>query len=123
MYNKGARSKWPYPADHLAAAESSAPHDCLQQLDAYIGKVHEAMKPGSLLLVCTGPGDTTQQRCKEVWLAFDNCSPFQSVLHAIFDTECTAAVLLSQYCSASTHRHSQNSADYLEHAYQDDCWT
>ena len=71
MYNKGARSKWPNPADHLAAAESSAPlEDCLQQLDAYIGKVHEAMKPGSLLLVCTGPGDTTQQRCKEVRLAF-----------------------------------------------------
>ena len=40
--------------------------ECLQLLDAYVKQVFEALQPGSMLLLITGQGDTTQQRLKEV---------------------------------------------------------
>lgn len=72
MYNKVVRAKWGYPANQLEATPPDPPlEDCLQQLDVYVGQLHDALKPGSLLFVCAGPGDTTHQRRKEVSNALD----------------------------------------------------
>lgn len=66
MYGKVARSKWAYPKDQLAALPEMFVEESLQQLDAHVGQLCDALKPDSMLFVCAGPGDTTHQRRKEV---------------------------------------------------------
>ena len=67
MHHDISKRKQPLPETQLVATEPGASlGDLLLQLDAHVGKVYDALTAGSLLLVCTGPGDTTQQRCMEV---------------------------------------------------------
>ncbi|KAA6428436.1 MAG: exonuclease family (ISS), partial [Trebouxia sp. A1-2] len=63
---KRSKQKWPYPpGQDLDQADTVSMGDCLERLDAQIHKIYDALRPGSLLLVVTGQGDTTHQRHKE----------------------------------------------------------
>jgi len=66
-HRRRSKQKWPYPpGQDLDQAETVSRTDCLERLDAQVHKVYDALRPGSLLLVVTGQGDTTHQRHKEV---------------------------------------------------------
>ncbi|DBA69583.1 TPA: hypothetical protein ACH3X2_012658 [Trebouxia sp. C0005] len=68
---KRSKQKWPYPpGQDLDQADTVSMGDCLERLDAQIHKIYDALRPGSLLLVVTGQGDTTHQRHKEVCVPF-----------------------------------------------------
>lgn len=69
LYGRVARAKWAYPEDQLGALPETPVEECLQQLDAHVGQLCDALKPDSMLFVCVGPGDTTHQRRKEVTAA------------------------------------------------------
>lgn len=66
-YDKRGKQKWSYPpGQNVEPVEGGTRSDCLQRLDAQVKQVYDSLQPGSLLLVATGQGDTTQQRHKEV---------------------------------------------------------
>ena len=50
----------------LEKACKSSVEGCLSQLDVYVKQVHDALQPGSVLLLLTGQGNSIQQRLKEV---------------------------------------------------------
>lgn len=56
---------------HIGASLGEADlKECLKQLDSCIGYLHDSLKPGTLMMICTGHGNTTFQRHKEVSLSF-----------------------------------------------------
>lgn len=68
--------KWPYPKDTVVKkAAMGSIEECWQQLDAHVKQVYEALPHGSMLLLITGQGDTTQQRLKEVHSLLQLTSP------------------------------------------------
>ncbi|DBB01166.1 TPA: hypothetical protein ACH3X1_001053 [Trebouxia sp. C0004] len=65
-HRRRSKQKWLYPpGQNLDQAETVSRTDCLERLDAQVHKIYDALRPGSLLLVVTGQGDTTHQRHKE----------------------------------------------------------
>ena len=70
-YRQHARQKWPYPIGYPNEAVfpqkgKESIEESLRLIDAHIDQVYNSLQSGSMLLVVTGQGDTTQQRLKEV---------------------------------------------------------
>ncbi|KAL3162472.1 hypothetical protein ABBQ32_010134 [Trebouxia sp. C0010 RCD-2024] len=65
-YLQHALHKWPYPKEAmLQKAGKGSTEERLRLTDAHVKQLYHALPSGSMLLVVTGQGDTTQQRYKE----------------------------------------------------------
>ncbi|KAL3141146.1 hypothetical protein ABBQ38_003496 [Trebouxia sp. C0009 RCD-2024] len=65
-YQQHALHMWPYPKEAmLQKAGKGSAEERLRLIGAHVKQVYHALPSGSMLLVVTGQGDTTQQRFKE----------------------------------------------------------